>query len=308
LKILLTGATGFVGSHLLRGLLDDAHEVIVLKRSTSRTARIADVLERVACIEVDGIHPVDLHACCRDQDAVIHVATDYGRAAPLSAILEANVAFPLRLFEAFAAGGRGVFINTDTSFAKYSADHLYLQGYTTSKRHFLDWARLAVGSTPVALVNMRLEHPYGPGDAADKFVPRMILDCLAGQPSIDLTAGQQERDFVFIDDVVAAYLAVLRHGLPPPGRFESHEVGTGQATSIRSLVEAIHRICGSASVLNFGVLPYRAGEQMRSVADTASLGRLGYAPSYSLEAGLRATIAAVRAGSADRPMRMEGGT
>lgn len=307
MRILLTGATGFIGSHLLRGLLQDAHEVVVLKRGSSNTSRIDDLVGRVEWHDLEQCGPREWPALFRGLDAVVHAATDYGHQAPLSAIVAANVTFPLLLLETLAASGQGVFVNTDSSFTKNPSDYAHLQAYTTSKRQFLDWARLAVAGSAVACVNMRLEHPYGPGDRDDKFVQRMILDCLAGKPEIELTPGEQQRDFVYVDDVVTAYLAVLRRGRPQAGGFVCHEVGTGRTTTIRRMVETIHRISDSGSRLNFGALPYRHGEMMHSVADIASLGQLGYSPAYDLETGLRATIAAVRAGHAGSAERLEGG-
>jgi nucleoside-diphosphate-sugar epimerase len=307
LRILLTGATGFIGSHLLRGLVQDAHDVVVLKRGSSNTGRIDDLMGRVEWHDLEQCGPQEWPVLFQGMDAVVHAATDYAREARSSTVVEANVLFPLRLLETLVVAGRGVFVNTDSSFTKNPADYAHLQAYTTSKRQFLDWARLAVAGTAVAFVNMRLEHPYGPGDRDDKFVQRMILDCLAGRPEIDLTAGEQQRDFVYVDDVVTAYRAVLRRGRPEAGEFVCHEVGTGRATTVRRMVETIHHFCGSCSRLNFGALPYRHGEMMHSVADTSSLGRLGYIPAYDLETGLRATIAAARSGHLDSPERSECG-
>ena len=294
MKVLLTGATGFIGSHLLRGLLRDAHDVLLLKREDSQTRRVDDILDRCHVYDTNRTELADVFAAHPDIDAVIHAATSYGHNEPLSATLSTNVLFPLKLLEAFAQAVRGgVFINTDSCFTKNPLDCQYLRSYTKSKKQLLEWARLALDGAPVALINMRLEHPYGPEDAVGKFVPHIIQQCLSEVSHIDLTAGEQKRDFIHVNDVVDAYLTVLRNDLPLPGEYREYEVGNGSAITIRELVETIRRLSGARTRLNFGALPYRAGEIMHSAADISGLASLGFKPSIDLEAGLFATLNAI---------------
>jgi len=107
---------------------------------------------------------------------------------------------------------------------------------------------------------------------------------------IALTLGEQRKDFVYVGDVAAAFLAVLDNlGKLPAGAVDL-ECGTGQAVSIRAFVETIHRLTGSRAALRFGALPYRDGEIMLSQADPTALRALGWEARVSLANGLRATL------------------
>ncbi len=294
MKLLLTGATGFLGSHLLRARLAEGNAVVVLKRSTSSLARIADLVDRVTTHDVDRTDVRTVFRAHPEARGVVHVATTYGRDQRASEVVETNVLFPLRLLEELARAGGGTFVNTDTSFSKHSDRYGHGRGYTASKRQFRDWAKLAAEAGGVDFLHLRLEHPYGPDDGDAKFVTSMIRQCLANVPEIDLTPGEQRRDFVHVDDVVTAYLTLLRTVPPPRARFAEFEVGTGTTRSIRDCAQTIQRLTGATTRLNFGALPYRDEEFMHSQADTAALRALGWEPQLDLEAGLAATIHAER--------------
>ena len=119
----------------------------------------------------------------------------------------------------------------------------------------------------------------------------MIKSCLANVPHLDLTAGEQKRDFVFIDDVVAAYSVLLQKAGAEQGTFQEYGIGSGLAVSIREFVETAHEVACSTTRLNFGALPYRSNEIMHSAADTVPLESLGWSCHVNLREGIRRTIA-----------------
>jgi nucleoside-diphosphate-sugar epimerase len=288
MNILVTGATGYLGSHLVRAFLETGHRVTVLKRSFSDTARIGDLLADVSQYDLDRC---SLEAVFRDQtiDAIVHAATCYGRQGEsVGDLLRANVEFPARLLEVASSFGVPNFINTDTCLDKF------LNGYSLSKKQFTDWGRLLAGQRQFRFLNLVLEHFYGPGEDGSRFVSFVIGRCLQGGSEIDLTAGEQTRDFIYVDDVVRAYLTLLAEVERVEARFVEFELGSGKAVSIRHLVETIQRLTESDARLNFGALPYRKGEQMHSCADIRALRQLGWSPRVSLLDGLEKTIAEER--------------
>jgi len=286
----MTGATGFLGSKLLARFVaePDQYEVTLLKRTSSDTWRIAELLPGLRSFDVDRVAARDVFAAAR-YDTILHCATDYGRkSVSRSTVLEANLVLPLKLLELGVDHGVRTFVSTDTMLDKN------VSNYTLSKRQFREWLQNLSGR--VAGINMSLEHFYGPGDDATKFVSSIIRSLLQSEPSIPLTAGLQTRDFIYIDDVVEAFLCVLRSlGHETEGYFQ-FEVGSGRSASIQDFVTAAKTACGNVVThLAFGALPYRPNEPMEVSVDVAKLHALGWQARFDLPEGLRRTIEFERA-------------
>lgn len=285
MRILLTGVTGYLGSHLAKTLLANGCEVIGLKRPSSSLHRLESILPGLVLHDVEKADMSALFNQHGKIDAVIHTATCYGRNGEnTSEMLEANLAFPLKLLDAAVSSGVGLFVNTDTVLDKF------LNPYALSKGQFAEWGRYFAKQKKIRFLNLKLEHFYGPGDDASKFIAHIVNSCLSNTSELKLTPGEQKRDFIYIDDVVAAYLLLLeKQGLLPDG-FVEFEIGSGEAVTIREVVETIHRLTASTTWLNFGAQPYRAGEAMLSQANTSALQALGWQCRHSLEAGLMKVI------------------
>lgn len=284
-QILLTGATGYLGSHLAKALLDAGYVVVALKRKTSSLRRLESLLPRMTCIDMDEL---DLRALFKERgkfDAVIHVATSYGRnGQSASQIADANLSFPLKLLDAAVAADVPAFLNTDTALDKF------LNAYSLSKTQFAEWGSYFARQKKIRFFNLRLEHFYGAGDDDTKFTTHVIKSCLLNVPELKLTLGEQRRDFIYIDDVVSAYLTLLEKMDQLPDMFNEFGVGSGQAASIKEFVEVVHDITKSQTRLAFGALPYREGEVMFSNANVGSLNKLGWTCKTSLEDGLRLVV------------------
>jgi nucleoside-diphosphate-sugar epimerase len=168
-----------------------------------------------------------------------------------------------------------------------------VSSYTLSKRQFREWLQTTAGE--VVGVNVVLEHFYGAGDNQSKFVTRVIRELLAEVPSIPLTHGEQKRDFIYIDDVVEAFVCIIdRVASTVPSCLE-YQVGTGGSVTLREFVSIAHELCGAPPTrLDFGAVPYRSNEPMDVRVDLDPLRSLGWAPHWSLREGLAATIAAER--------------
>lgn len=284
-RILLTGATGYLGSHLAEALLNTGHSVVALKRKTSSLSRLESILPKITLLDVDGL---DMSAPFKDYgkiDAVIHTAASYGRnGESASQIVDANLGFPLKLIDAAIAADVCVFLNTDTALEKF------LNAYSLSKRQFAEWGQHFSQQKKIRFLNLRLEHFYGAGDDDSKFTTHVIKSCLMNSPELKLTLGEQKRDFIYIDDVVAAYLLLLEKQESLTDWFAEFDVGSGKAVTIRQFVEAVHQLTASTTRLNFGAHPYREGEVMLLQADTEPLRELGWHCGHSLEQGLKQVI------------------
>lgn len=278
MHLLLTGATGFLGSHLLRHWVGQGHTVAVLKRSASSLHRVADCAQKCHWYDVDqpnwerlfADHPIE---------AVVHVAASYGRKGEgLADIFEANTAMPVRLLEQAIKHKVRLFLNTASSLPRD------LNAYALSKAQFADW--LQFHRNGIHTAHLVLEYFYGAGDDDWKFISMVMQKLLREEPFIDFTEGLQKRDFIYIADVVTAFDAVLHHA----AQLDSGSlipVGSGESHSLRSVVELCKNIFQNTKTkLNFGAIPGRPGEAPDLKADTSLLRSLRWQPRYSLEEGL----------------------
>jgi nucleoside-diphosphate-sugar epimerase len=287
MSILVTGATGFLGSHIVQRLVDNGEQVIVLVRHTSSLERLARFRERITVCVLDEA-ALDHVFESRQVDTIIHCATNYGRRqSDLLEIIESNLMLPLKLLQLACRYGVRCFVNADTILDKQVSQ------YALTKSQFREWLQSYQSS--LVCVNVALEHFYGAGDDPGKFVSYVVRQLLNGVARIELTAGEQKRDFIHIDDVVSAFQAILAGTAADRPGYHAYQVGTGKTVTIRSCVEMIQQITGATGTyLDFGALPYRDHEVMESVVDTDTLHALGWVPKISLQEGLERMIAEER--------------
>lgn len=282
-NILMTGATGFLGSNLLRELIKQRYEVTILKRSSSNISGIKDLIGSVKSFNLDKILIGDT---CKEVkvDVILHCATNYGRAdTDPFLVIDANLLLPLKLLELGKKNNIKYFVNTDTILNKR------INYYALSKNQFKDW--LEMYSEESVCVNILLEHFYGPLDDKTKFISFIINRLLEGAAEIDLTEGKQKRDFIYIDDVVSAFIKILKNLNNLKFGVYDFEVGTNKSVTIREVVELIKEIsANTVTKYNFGAIPYRKNEIMDSRANTKAIRDLGWRPKYSLVQGLTRTI------------------
>lgn len=284
-KILLTGVTGFLGSHLAKALVKAGFEVIALKRKLSSLRRVESIAEEILFIDIESLNYESLFRDFGQIDVIIHTATCYGRNnQSVSEIHSANTEFPLRLLDGGSRHGVKLFLNTDTILDKY------LNLYAMSKNQLLQWGRFFAKEGNIRFGNIRLEHFYGPDDDPTKFTAYVISGCLNNIPELKLTKGEQRRDFIHVDDVVSAYMILLEKMGYSNCPFFEFDVGSGQSISIRNFVEIAHRLTESETRLAFGAIPYREGEVMHSEANITPLTSLGWKCKNNVEMGLRKVI------------------
>jgi len=287
--------TGFLGSYLAKALVDNGHVIIGLKRCMSDTVRLTDTLKSLILFDVeDGLESLfEIHS---DIELVIHAATSYGnQKEPLSEMFMTNVILPLKILELSSCNKGCVFVNTGTYFSKISGDYSYLSDYIFTKSVMQTLGEIFSIKNKTTFVNVQLEHMFGPKDGSQKFTSSVFQKLLSNTPLIELTAGEQERDFVYVDDVVEAYLSIINSSEVMGSReVRCFEVGSGQAHTIKDFVLAAQRALGSESELSFGALPYRENELMYSEANLNSLHALGWSCKYGMEAGIEKAIAYLR--------------
>lgn len=282
-KILLTGATGFLGSHLLESFVSQGFDVIILKRSTSNTWRINHLLNKIKSYNLDQ---VSLGIVFKEVNPtiIIHTACSYGRSnESIVDIVNTNLVFGLQLMEEGIKNNVKTFINTDSLLPKNVND------YSLSKGQLSDW--LQKYAEQIQVVNLKIEHMYGPGDDKKKFIPWLVNQLLNCNDDILLTSGIQKRDFIHIDDVVTAYNVVLEKA-PTLEQWNEFDVGSNSFTEVKDVVLQIARKIehirtnSIVSRLKFGALSYRPNDCMEPCLNNKSLVKLGWNHTTNVHEGI----------------------
>ena len=286
-SILLTGATGFLGSHLLENFLKNNYKVGVVLRSDSDVWRIREFLNDIVIFNIEKNAMPDVFDSVQPS-VVVHTACSYGRKGEFSsAILETNVLFGLKVLETAIKKNVRTFINTDTLLPKE------VSVYSLSNAQFKEW--LLFYSQSIRVVNMRLEHIYGPKDGNAKFLPWLIHEMTSGGNAIELTSGKQKRSFLFIKDVALAFNLVLEKK-ESLDAFTEFDVATDELLEVRDFIEMVaHKIekltnSKIRNRLNFGAKEYRENDVMVPVYNNNKIKQLGWKPTTNIEKGLDQTI------------------
>lgn len=277
--ILITGINGYLGSSLAKALSAE-YNIVGLEYSLENLFRIAECNYKVYSAK-DGIS--DTIFTEQTIDIVVHTATFYGRNnEDFLKMFDANLYSPFSLLDKAIQHGCQLFVNTDTILDRF------VSTYALTKRQFQEW--LFLRKHEIKVINMQLEHFYGPGASPTNFITAMISKLKNNEPQIDLTLGEQQRDFVYIDDVINAYLAVIEKQDLITTPYSSFQVCTNQLVSIKELMSTMKELTKSNSFLNFGAVPYRENELMHSETDNSALLKLGWNPQFTIKEGLKKTI------------------
>lgn len=303
MRMLVTGAAGFIGSHLCRRLVADGHEVVGLDDlSDGSLENLADVPE-VRLVEADLRDDEAVRAAADGCLVVFHQGamrsvprsiaqpertTDVNVRGTLNVLLAARASSATVVF----ASSSSVYGDQETFPLREEMAPMPRSPYAASKLAGEAYCRSWWLSFAVPTVSLRYFNVYGPGqDPASEYaavIPRFTLACLTGSPAEVHGDGEQSRDFSYIDDVVEANLLASR--APHDARGRVLNIGGGrQPTSVNRLLEIVAELTG-ATPQPVHTRP-REGDVRKTEADVALARRLiGYEPKVDIEEGLRRTV------------------
>ena len=300
---LVTGAAGFIGSHLCQRLLDEGHQVLGLDCFTDyypRSIKESNLKElrrnlRFDFLEADLLHAA-LEELVKDCDYVFHHAAQVGVrkswGKDFSAYISNNVAATQRLLEAIKQNGRGVkklmYASSSSVYGSEAGlpmrEGTYLQPvspYGVTKLAAENLCHLYWQNYGIPVVSLRYFTIYGPRQRPDMAFHRFIDSALRGEPIVIYGDGEQTRDFTFISDAVNANLLSLKEGVVG----EAFNIGGGSRISINAVLQHLEEIIGKRIEVDHQ--PSLKGEMMHTYADCLRARTLlGYLPQTSIVEGL----------------------
>lgn len=294
-RVLVTGATGFIGAHLTWRLVEAGAEVWAGVYPQEAPERIAGLPIPAKRISLDVQDPESVRAVvnCAPADIVFHLAavgvTDPGVDPVLA--LAVNTGGTVHLLRALVGRDMRRVVLVGTCH-EYGAREAYegldpFSAYAASKVAAWAYGRMFWRAYGLPVVTTRLFQVYGPGQPASSLIPAGIRAALAGE-DFAMTSGEQERDFIYVEDVAKGMLTAAS---APGMEGQSIDLGTGVARPIRQVVERIWKLTGGTGAILAGALPYRRGEVMRLTADADRTAALtGWRADTDLDEGLRQTI------------------
>lgn len=268
-KCIVTGATGYIGSHVVRHLLSKGWEVSIIAQPEFGYDNIADILSGLTVFEYDGKIESMIEFIRKQQaDVVMHLAAAViTNPAPqqVSTIVDANIRFGTELLEAMKFSSTRLFISTGSYWQNYDGTQNYnpVDLYAASKEAFEKIVKFYVEAHGFRHINLRLFDVYGEDDKRPKLWT-LLRDIAGTDKSLDISAGEQLLDMVHVDDVARAYEAAYYHLKDNPEvTNDIFGVYTGQMKSLKEIVALYQKILNKDIRLNWGARPYKNREVRR---------------------------------------------
>jgi nucleoside-diphosphate-sugar epimerase len=277
-RIFLTGATGFVGSHLLKRLIKEGCEVHISVRKSSSLWRIEGVVNNCICHTIDLTDFDGVKSLIKKikPDIIFHLAAygvDYQQQNIYQAV-SININTTVNLFESFPKNKGYMFIHTGTSL-EYGHKNKPISEYDLPNPTGVYGITKSASVQLLSFMSKQAQHGnlvilrpfgiFGELEGSHKFFPQVIDKLSRGLP-VQMTGGEQVRDYIYVDDLVDAYL--MAAVVPLKNVVELINIGSGKGIALKEIaLNMAKQIGANENLLQFEVLPYRSDEIMYSVAN-----------------------------------------
>jgi len=301
-QVLITGAAGFIGSHLTKRLLIEGAKVHTLLLKDADIFRIKDIFSNLNVKYIDIRDYESIRKYIREikPQLIFHLAAlrDVSRELRLiDEMIDTNVKGTVNLLKAIIEEKIPIeyFINTGsceeygngiTPFSETNKE-IPVSPYSASKVASTYICNMLFRTYNIPIVTIRPFLTYGPSQDPDMFIPSLIIHCLKNK-NFNMTDGYQTREFNYIDDIISAYIIAAKSSKIAG---EIFNIGNGVEYSVKEVACKIVRKMNTGIKLNFGSIPTRPGEAEHFYCDNQKARlMLGWTPSVNLEDGLQKTI------------------
>lgn len=302
-RVLVTGGSGFIGSHLVHRLLADGAKVAVTVRygNVMKSERLRDCWDDIQVIEADLRNRGALEAGLREfpPEVVFHLAAynHVGQSfVQVEECFDVNAKGTANLLDVCPGTERFIYMSTSEVYGHQTEVPFVetmcpepISPYAITKyagELYCHMKQRIGGGTSVVM--LRPFNTFGPYQSAKAVIPELIVNCLRGE-TIHTTRGEQTREFNYVDNIIDGLVLAAAH----PGQVEGvMNLAGGEEIAIRDLVNKIAELTNTRSKIEIGALPYRPTEIWRMYADSSRAREtIGWEPRVRLEEGLAKTIA-----------------
>lgn len=293
MRILITGATGFVGRNLIPNILkqnSEIEKIALLTRDENKSLNAFKEYKEIKHInllssdykgEINKFNP----------EIVLHLAshlTSQDDEDNMKKLLNANIEFGTNLLDALKGTDIKYFINVGTFSEYYNNDgelnSSYLYAATkTAFRAIIKYYKESLGFNWINIVPYTI---YG-GEDTQKKVVDYVISSLKSEKSVAMSAGEQRLDFIHISDVTEFFVNLINRVEEIKQEYIEFHLGTGTGTSIRELAGIVEKIFNKSTNINWGELPYRKNDIMQAIADSLKNKEiLNWEPKIDLKSGI----------------------
>jgi dolichol-phosphate mannosyltransferase len=305
-RALVTGAGGFIGAALAHRLLAGGWDATLLVGPDTDRWRLASLAGNAPVVEVDlrDAGAVAATVGAARPEVVFHLAAHgaYSWQQSLPRMIETNVAGIAHVAEAALDAGARAIVNAGSSSEYGLMDHAPREhelpepnsAYAVTKAAATLYGGWVARQREAAITTLRLYSAYGPWEEPRRLIPALVVAAVEGRlpPFADPAIA---RDFVYVEDILDAFLLAAEHARPGEGAV--YNVGSGHQTTLRELAEIARRVFGIAEQPAWAAFPARQWDTDVWVADPGRIGReLGWSARTPLDEGLATTAAWLRAG------------
>jgi nucleoside-diphosphate-sugar epimerase len=296
MKIFITGGSGFIGQRTINYLLDGSSEIELLAVTRSHNIRgLGDTDSRITWARADITNSIEMQRLLGafKPDVCLHLAwyAEPGKYLTSHKNL-LMMQTSLDLIQAAAATGCKRFVAAGTCAEYTNQDRPLLEEDPTAPSNLYSACKLAVchiGNSLATEHNMafvwgRVFYLFGPGEDQRRVIPSVTHSLLANQ-KVPATSGEQVRDFLHVDDVAAAFVALCKNNCEG-----LYNISSGNPVTMRTLLETTAQIVGTPDKIQFGSRPKNLFDPPYIVGNSQRLQNLGWSPQYSLLEGLREMV------------------
>jgi len=264
---LVTGATGFVGPHLVKRFAKDGWEVHIIIRPHSSLDIIKDLVDKVFIHKHDGTTEAMVEIVSESNPTIVfHLASLFlaeHQLEDIEPLIKSNILFGTQLAEAMVTNGTYKMVNTGTSWQHYNnEDYNPVCIYAATKQAFEDILKFYIETTSLKVITLKLFDTYGPNDPRPKLF-NLLKKVAEEQKPLAMSPGDQLIDLVYIDDVVEAFIIAAKMLLSDKvNKYEDYAVSSGKPIKLRDLVVLYEKIIGKKLRIEWGGRPYREREVM----------------------------------------------